>query len=74
MYAECIAKDNRLKEMSAEELEEAFEYLDDLRVSGETNMFGAAPYVQREFGVNQGVARAVLGAWMETYSERHPRA
>ena len=33
--------------------DEMLEYLDDLRESGETNMFGAGPYVQREFGLQQ---------------------
>ena len=30
-----------------------FEYLDDLRESGVTNMFGAGPYVQDEFGLGR---------------------
>lgn len=30
---------------------EYFEYLDELRESGVTNMFGAAPYLVSEFGI-----------------------
>ena len=30
-------------------MEKYFDFLDDLRDSGETNMFGAAPYLQAEF-------------------------
>lgn len=47
-------------------------YLDDLRESGETNMYGAAPYVQEEFGVSRDAARSILSYWMATYSDRHP--
>jgi hypothetical protein len=30
-------------------------------------MFGAAPYLQREFGLSKYDAREVLLAWMQTY-------
>jgi len=50
-----------------------FEYLDDLRASGETNMYGAAPYLQDEFGLDRREARAVLQRWMQTFEDRHPR-
>ena len=52
--------------------DEMLEYLDELRESGETNMFGAAPYVQEEFGLERDEARSVLFYWMHTFSERHP--
>lgn len=48
-------------------LAEAFEYLDALRESGVTNMFGAAPYVQRELGFDRDTSRRVLSAWMGTF-------
>lgn len=51
--------------------DEMLEYLDELRESGAINMFGAAPYVQREFGLSITDARAVLSYWMRTFSERH---
>jgi len=44
-----------------------FQYLDELRESGATNMFGAAPYVVREFGLSKREARDVLLAWIQTY-------
>jgi len=50
---------------------EYFEYLDDLRESGVTNMFGAAPYLQEAFGLSRYEARVVLLKWMETFNERH---
>lgn len=51
--------------------DEHLEYLDELRDSGDTNMFGAAPYVVEEFGVTKNQARGILGYWMKTFSERH---
>lgn len=54
--------------------DEHLEYLDDLRESGETNMFGAAPYVQREFALDRKDAVSILNYWMKSFSERHPSA
>lgn len=54
--------------------DEMLEFLDDLRDSGETNMFGASPYLREEFPhLDREGARKVLSRWMETFSERHPR-
>ena len=53
--------------------EEMFLYLDGLRESGVTNMFGASPYLQRAFGLERKHASEVLGEWMRTFSERHPK-
>jgi len=54
--------------------EDHLEFLDDLRESGQTNMFGARPYVQDEFpDLSTMEAKQVLLYWMETFSERHPR-
>lgn len=47
--------------------EEYFQYLDDLRASGETNMYGARPYLVQEFGLEGGYAGTVLSAWMKTF-------
>ena len=44
-------------------------FLDALRDSGVTNMFGAAPYLQKEFGIDQKSAREVLANWMQSFSE-----
>lgn len=51
---------------------DVLEYLDDLRASGVTNMFGAGAYVQRDFGVDRDTARTWVLDWMDTFSERHP--
>ncbi len=55
-----------------DDLPEAFEYLDELRESGATNMYGARPYVMREMGYDSDVAGEVLRAWMETFSNTVP--
>lgn len=52
--------------------EKVFTYLDNLRESGITNMFGSAPYVAEEFDVNMKEARELVSEWMRTFSERHP--
>jgi len=53
--------------------DEVFVYLDNLRESGITNMFGAGVYIQSEFDVDKKEARALLMEWMQTFAERHPR-
>lgn len=52
--------------------DEVLEYLDELRDSGVTNMFGAGEYIEMTFGYDRKEARAALLYWMHTYSERHP--
>lgn len=44
-----------------------FAYLDDLRESGETNMFGAGVYVQEEFGLGRKEAGEIVRVWMKTF-------
>ncbi len=50
------------------------EYLDWLRESGDTNMFGAAPYLVEDFDMDISTARKYLSYWMATFSERHATA
>lgn len=52
--------------------ERMFEYLDNVRSSGITNMFGATTYVQAEFGLTKQEAKDVLVEWMQTFNARHP--
>ena len=44
-------------------------YLEELRRSGETNMFGATPYLMAEFGLKRHEAVKILGDWMKNYNE-----
>lgn len=53
--------------------EEHLTYLDDLRESGITNMFGAAPYLAQNFGLTNQASREILVYWMKTFKQRHPR-
>lgn len=51
--------------------DEHLEYLDDLRESGVTNMFGATPYLEKEFDMDRKSAGETLQYWMDTFGERH---
>jgi hypothetical protein len=53
------------------QLDHALDYLDKLRLSGVTNMFGAAPYLvawSGEWDIH--TARKVLSYWMKTFESR----
>ena len=54
--------------MGHEALSKMYHYLDMLRESGETNMYGAGAYLVREYGLSKGDARKVLKAWMQDFS------
>ena len=47
--------------------DERLVYLDGLRESGATNMFGAGAYVESEFDVDKAEAKEVVLYWMETF-------
>lgn len=52
---------------------EYFDFLDELRESGVTNMFGAAPYLRQKFPELRNdpkQAAEILRAWMDTYADR----
>ena len=55
-----------------EQCKKYYSYLDDLRESGVTNMFGATPFLQKAFSIKQDIARQVLSDWMFSYSSRYP--
>lgn len=46
-------------------------YLDILRESAVTNMFGAAPYLANHYGLDIETARKYLSYWMRTFSHRN---
>lgn len=51
--------------------EKYYEYLDGLRESGQTNMFGAAPYLEQQFSeLTKEKATKVLVDWMKTFGQR----
>ena len=47
-------------------MKEMFEYLERLRDSGVTNMWGARPYLMNEFGIDGAYAKEVLLKWMQS--------
>lgn len=47
---------------------EMFDYLNDLRDSGVTNMFGANPYLKEEFNIDASEASQVLSKWMKLFN------
>ena len=50
--------------------EEVFPYLDELRKSGVTNMYGAHKYVMEDFSMDKAMAIKLVQAWMETFKEK----
>jgi len=67
---EAIAKEA----ISENEKDEMFQYLFDLQDSGITNMFGAGPYVEREFPhLDKKEVRDVVMEWMSNYEAIYAR-
>ena len=53
-----------------ESYQKYFDFLEKLRQSGETNMYGAAPYLQSEFPELRGSQKktnAILIAWIKSF-------
>ena len=48
---------------------EEYIWLNRLREGGTTNMFGAAPYLEFEFGFDRREAKQVLMEWMKWVNE-----
>jgi hypothetical protein len=57
--------------MNAQTDQKYFHYLDRLRETGQTNMFGAAPFLIANFGLQRREAEKVLMEWMRTFEETH---
>ena len=52
-----------------EEWTEYYVYLEELRQSGETNMYGTSSYLREEFGLGRREAINILSNWMDNYAE-----
>lgn len=50
-------------------MKEYFDYLVELRDSGVTNMWGAAPYLEHQFGLSRQEAKDILIAWIESFDK-----
>ena len=57
-----------MKNFSKKEWTEFFSFLDALRESGVTNMYGSSPYVMEEFNVKRDDAASIVLTWMKTFS------
>ena len=55
--------------MIKEEWIEYYVYLEELRQSGETNMFGSAPYLREAFGLGRRESIKIVANWMDNYEE-----
>ena len=49
---------------------EYFNFLDELRESGVTNMFWAVPYLMDEFILDNEEAKDILVRWMESFNDQ----
>ena len=49
--------------------DEHLEYLDELRESGITNMFGAAPFLEEDFCLSRADAKEILMYWMKSFGK-----
>ena len=48
---------------------EVLNFLNNLRESGVTNMYGATPYIQDAFELNRTVATQLLKLWMANFNK-----
>ena len=53
---------------TTEQEQEVLEYFNMLRDSGVTNMFGATPYIEDEFGLDKKDSRRLLSLWMNNFN------
>jgi len=53
--------------------EEHLIYLDGLRESGVTNMYGAGEFLEQRYDIESKEAREILGYWMKSYGDRHSK-
>ncbi len=49
--------------------QEVLEFLNILRDSGATNMFGAVPYIKDEFELDSKEAKSLLMLWMANFND-----
>ena len=59
-----------MENYTEEEVQEFKRFLDALRQSGTTNMFGASQNLVYEFGLEKTEAREILSHWMKTFKDK----
>lgn len=55
--------------MGKEKYEKEFKFLEELRQSGQTSMYGASPYLREEFNISEAESYEILNQWMTRYDE-----
>jgi hypothetical protein len=68
-YESFIKENNELKRTSTDLEKNVMIFLNTLRESGVTNMFGAVPYIVEEFGIDKKEARRILQLWMKNFNK-----
>ena len=63
---------NEQKTMNVFSFQITFSYLDELRESGVTNMFGATPYLVEYYDIDKRLAKDILAAWMKWVGQDRP--
>jgi len=61
-----------MSKVNPEDVERCFVYLDALRESGVTNMFGATEFLVAQYDLSDGYARDMLILWMSTFTDEDP--
>ena len=59
----------KLKMARTKIMRKEFRYLNRLRESGATNMYGAAPYLEMEYDMTRREATKVVAAWIAWVNE-----
>lgn len=65
--SEYLRSESESLGIEVSKLANMYNYLEDLRESGITNMFGATPYLVSEFDLDKNIARKVLSSWMGSF-------
>lgn len=58
-----------MKRKSTEQEKEVFDFLNELRESGATNMFGARPYIIEDIGLPSNEAKRIILLWMNNFNK-----
>lgn len=67
-----VSSEGNVEELPVKLKEKHLKYLDTLRETGVTNMFGARPWLMNAFkNLSKQEASDILAYWMKTFEERH---
>lgn len=59
----------KTKRETTEQEREVMEYLNELRESGRTNMYGAGTYIEDRFTLDSREAKRILLLWMSNFND-----